>query len=122
MPGPSGPISILILLRSAQSTRPAGRQIFTQLPTTSFGGFRPPTCNSGFGWEEIDSGGNIETIPPYTSRSCKHWLHGRIITGTHFGTAAASSLPTFLQSQHAQSPIVFLETGFLTIGHVDELV
>jgi protein-arginine deiminase len=120
MPGPDGPISIRILLRSAQSTREAGRQVFSQLRSAGIGGFQPGS-GSGLGFEEINSGGNIETIPPYTSRSGKPWPHGRIITGTHFGTYPANSMITFLRSQAVQTPL-FLETGWLAIGHVDEMV
>ncbi|GAB1318371.1 Protein-arginine deiminase C-terminal domain-containing protein [Madurella fahalii] len=120
MPGPAGPISIRILLRSAQSTRDAGRQIFSQLRGPGVGGFQPGR-GSGFGFEEINSGGNIETIPPYTSRSGKRWTNGRVIMGTHFGTYPASSMVRFLQSQGAQDPL-FLETGWLAVGHVDEMV
>ncbi|KAK3299866.1 uncharacterized protein B0H64DRAFT_314625 [Chaetomium fimeti] len=120
MPGPDGPISIRVLLRSAQSTREAGRQVFSQLRSAGIGGFQPGS-GSGFGWEEINSGGNIETIPPYTSRKGKRWPNGRVIMGHHFGTYPAESMVKFLQSQKAQSPL-FLETGWLAVGHVDELV
>ncbi|KAL2128552.1 hypothetical protein VTI74DRAFT_9024 [Chaetomium olivicolor] len=120
MPGPDGLISVRVLLRSAQSTRGAGRQVFSQLRSAGIGGFQPGS-GSGFGWEEINSGGNIETIPPYTSRSGKRWHSGRVIMGNHFGTYPASSMVKFLQSQQAQSPL-FLETGWLAIGHVDEMV
>lgn len=120
MPGPDGPISIRILLRSAQSTRDAGRQVFSQLRSAGIGGFQPGS-GSGFGFEEINSGGNIETIPPYTSREGKRWPNGRVIMGAHFGTKPAESMVKFLQSQNAQSPL-FLETGWLAVGHVDEMV
>jgi protein-arginine deiminase len=120
MPGPDGPVSIRVLLRSAQSTRDAGKQVFSQLRSGGIGGFQPGS-GSGFGWEEINSGGNIETIPPYTSRSGKRWPNGRVIMGTHFGTYPAESMVQFLQSQQAQSPL-FLETGWLAVGHVDEMV
>jgi protein-arginine deiminase len=120
MPGPDGPISIRILLRSAQSTRDAGRQVFSQLRSAGIGGFQPGP-GSGFGWEEINSGGNIEAIPPYTSRSGKRWPNGRVIMGAHFGTHPAESMVKFFESQQSQSPL-FLETGWLAIGHVDEMV
>lgn len=118
MPGPDGPISIRINVRSAQSTRDAGRQVFSRLRGIGAGAFQP---GSSFGWEEINSGGNIETIPPYTSRLGKRWPTGRIIMGTHFGTYPAQSMVTFLQSQQVQTPLL-LETGWLAIGHVDEMV
>jgi len=120
MPGPDGPISIRVLLRSAQSTRDAGRQVFSQLRSAGIGGFQPGS-GSGFGTEEINSGGNIETIPPYTSRAGRRWPHGRVIMGAHFGTYPADSMVGFLRSQGMQLPL-FLETGWLAIGHVDEMV
>ncbi|KAK0741309.1 putative peptidylarginine deiminase [Schizothecium vesticola] len=122
MPGPRGPITLRILLRSAQSTRLAGRQVFTQLRGPGIGGFQP-ALGSGFGYEEINSGGNIETIPPYTSRVGKVWHNGRAITGKHFGKLPAEAMVQFLQSQGdgGQSPL-FLETGWLAVGHVDEFV
>lgn len=120
MPGPDGPISLRVLLRSAQSTRRAGRQVFEQLRGPNVGGFQPGR-GSGFGVEEINSGGNIETIPPYVSRSGDEYRSGRVITGMHFGVYPADSMLTFLESQGAQAPLI-LETGWLAVGHVDELV
>ncbi|KAL4863907.1 hypothetical protein BDV12DRAFT_20722 [Aspergillus spectabilis] len=118
MPGPNGPIAIRIMLRSAQSTRTAGRQVFEALRGKGVGGFQPAP---GFGHEEINSFGNLETIPPYTSKSGVHYKAGRIIMGKHFGQFPAESMLTFLNSQEVQSPLV-LETGWLLVGHVDEFV
>lgn len=120
MPGPGGPISIRVMLRSAQSTREAGQQVFSQLRSAGIGGFQPGS-GSGFCTEEINSGGNIETFPSYTSRTGKRWPHGRVIMGARFGAYPADSMVTFLRSQGQQSPL-FLETGWLLIGHVDEMV
>uniref|UniRef100_L2GHH5 Arginine deiminase type-3 n=1 Tax=Colletotrichum fructicola (strain Nara gc5) TaxID=1213859 RepID=L2GHH5_COLFN len=69
MPGPDGPVSIRIVLRSAQSTRTGGRQVFEQLRGKGVGGFQPEGGRRGFGHLEINSFGNLETIPPYTSKS-----------------------------------------------------
>ncbi|CAM1505807.1 Fc.00g114440.m01.CDS01 [Cosmosporella sp. VM-42] len=120
MPGPNGPISIRVLLRSAQSTRDSGRQLFEQLRGPGVGVFQPG-LGSGFGHEEINSGGNIETIPPYVSRSGVPYKSGRVIMGKHFDKYPAESMVTFLRSQGVQSPLI-LETGWLAIGHVDEMV
>ncbi|KAI8686650.1 hypothetical protein LRP88_13100 [Fusarium phalaenopsidis] len=120
MPGPGGPISIRVLLRSAQSGRAAGRQVFSRLRGPGIGGFQPG-LGSGFGHEEINSGGNFETIPPYTSRAGVEYKSGRVITGKHFDKYPAESMVKFLEAQGVQKPLV-LETGWLAIGHVDELV
>ncbi|BCS24489.1 protein-arginine deiminase domain-containing protein [Aspergillus puulaauensis] len=118
MPGPDGPISIRIVLRSAQSTRVAGRQVFHSLRGEGIGGFQP---GPGFGHEEINSFGNVETTPPYTSKSGVVYKSGRIITGKHFNQLPADSMLTFLNSQKVQEPLI-LETGWLLVGHVDEFV
>ncbi|RSL55490.1 hypothetical protein CEP54_009381 [Fusarium duplospermum] len=120
MPGPNGPISIRVLLRSAQSGRTAGRQVFSRLRGPGVGGFQPG-LGSGFGHEEINSGGNFETIPPYTSRAGVEYKSGRVITGKHFENYPAESMIKFLEAQGVQKPLV-LEAGWLAVGHVDEVV
>ncbi|KAK8112017.1 uncharacterized protein PG998_008474 [Apiospora kogelbergensis] len=120
MPGPQGPISIRIILRSAQSTRTAGRQVFEQLRGPGIGGYQPLSgIGQGFGHREINSYGNLETIPPYTSKDGTRYPAGRIIMGKHFERMPAI-LP-FLHAQGVQSPLI-LETGWMVIGHVDEFV
>ncbi|KAF9872912.1 hypothetical protein CkaCkLH20_09775 [Colletotrichum karsti] len=121
MPGPNGPVSIRIMLRSAQSTRTGGRQIFEQLRGKGVGGFQPEGGRRGFGHLEINSFGNLETIPPYTSKSGIKYPVGRIIQGKHFEKMPAESMSAFLQGQELQKPLL-LETGWLLIGHVDEFV
>ncbi|KAL4936693.1 hypothetical protein BDV06DRAFT_204474 [Aspergillus oleicola] len=103
------------MLRSAQSTRTAGRQVFDTLRGKGAGGFQPAP---GFGHEEINSFGNLETIPPYTSKAGITYKSGRIITGKHYGQLPAESMLNFLNSQEVQAPLI-LETGWLLIGHVD---
>ncbi|KAI9149954.1 Cytochrome P450 monooxygenase lepH [Paramyrothecium foliicola] len=121
MPGPDGPISIRIMLRSAQSTRTGGRQVFEQLRGPGIGGFQPEGGRRGFGHLEINSFGNLETIPPYTSKSGIRYPAGRIIQGKHFEKHPAESMSKFLNGQEIQKPLI-LETGWLLIGHVDEFV
>lgn len=122
MPGPNGPIAIRIILRSAQSTRTGGRQVFEQLRGPGIGGFQPASgTGSGFGHREINSFGNLETIPPYTSKSGIEYKAGRTIMGKHFEKLPAKVMLDFLHGQQVQTPLL-LETGWLLIGHVDEFV
>ncbi|KAM0706067.1 hypothetical protein Q7P35_006615 [Cladosporium inversicolor] len=95
MPGPEGPVSIRIILRSAQSTRTAGRQVFEQSRGEGIGGFQP---TAGLGHREINSFGNLETIPSYTSKSGVKYKAGRIITGKHFDELPAQSMLEFLET------------------------
>ncbi|KAK8869105.1 Protein-arginine deiminase type-3 [Apiospora arundinis] len=120
MPGPQGPVAIRIMLRSAQSTRTGGRQVFEQLRGPGIGGYQPISgTGQGFGHREINSYGNLETIPPYTSRNGTRWPAGRTIMGKHFDRMPA--IVPFLEAQRVQSPLI-LETGWMVIGHVDEFV
>ncbi|RCI07489.1 hypothetical protein L249_4532 [Ophiocordyceps polyrhachis-furcata BCC 54312] len=122
MPGPHGPISLRVVLRSAQSTRSAGRKALEQLRGPAVGGFQPAFgTGSGFGERHINSLGNLETIPPYTCRKGVRYEAGRIIVGKHFDDMPARSMLGFLQAQRLQDPLV-LEAGWLVVGHVDEFV
>lgn len=122
MPGPNGPIAVRVMLHSAQFTRTGGRQIFEQMRGPGVGGFQPPVgMGDGFGHREINSFGNLETIPPYASKSGVKYPAGRIIMETDFDRLPAKNMLDFLQGQKFQTPLI-LETGWLAIGHVDEFV
>ncbi|PHH78818.1 hypothetical protein CDD80_6189 [Ophiocordyceps camponoti-rufipedis] len=122
MPGPNGPISLRVILRSAQSSRPAGRFVFEQLRGPGLGGLQTSSAlGSGFGERHINSMGNLETIPPYRSRQGVEYASGRIIMGKHYNDLPAQSMLDFLHAQRLQSPL-FLEAGWLLVGHIDEFV
>ncbi|KAL4869917.1 hypothetical protein BDV12DRAFT_195920 [Aspergillus spectabilis] len=127
MPGPAGPISLRIMLRSAQSTRTGGRQIMEQLRGPGVGSFQPGSASgigfaaSGFGYHTINSYGNLETIPPYRSKSGVLYKAGRVIQGKHYEEYPAQAIRDLIFGQGVQSTL-FLETGWLRVGHVDEFV
>ncbi|RDA95731.1 hypothetical protein CP533_1102 [Ophiocordyceps camponoti-saundersi (nom. inval.)] len=122
MPGPKGPISLRVMIRSWQSSRRAGRKALEQLRGPSVGVFQPREgTGSGFGERHINSLGNLETIPPYTSREGVRYKAGRIIVGKHFDEMPAKGMLDFFHAQRLQTPLV-LETGWLVVGHVDEFV
>lgn len=113
IPGPSGPIALQVMIRSAQSYRKAGRQVFSQLRSESVGAVQHPGSGG-----TTDSTGNLETIPPYTYAG-KSYPAGRIVIGSQDGVRPVV-LP-FLEAQEVQKPIM-LDTSWLTVGHVDEFV
>ncbi|KAL2822247.1 hypothetical protein BDW59DRAFT_163840 [Aspergillus cavernicola] len=127
MPGPDGPISLRIMFRSAQSTRTGGRQIMEQLRGPGVGSFQPGSASgigfaaSGFGYHTINSYGNLETIPPYRSKSGVLYKAGRVIQGKHYEEYPAQAIRDLIFGQGVQSTL-FLETGWLRVGHVDEFV
>ncbi|KAH7002862.1 hypothetical protein EDB82DRAFT_542636 [Fusarium venenatum] len=114
MPGPKGTVSIRIMVRSPQDERVAGRQLFEYYRKAGVGAVQ----HLGGARDEINSGGNIETIPPHTFKG-KSWPSGRVILGNH-GKQKHHILP-YLLAQEAQHPVL-LDTAWLAIGHVDEFV
>lgn len=79
-----------------------------------------PVGSGVLGRREINSGGNIETNPPYTSKKTgKHYPLGRILTGQHFKEKHSEAMMKFFQGQQLQGPLV-IEAGWLAVGHVDE--
>ncbi len=118
MPGPDGkPRVIRIMIRSAQKGREAGRVVFTDLRGPGIGAIQ---MSGKSGYNQIDSMGNLETIPPY-SYNGHNYPVGRIIMGQHGNTKPDQEMLTFLESQGLQKPLL-LDTSWLLVGHVDEFV
>lgn len=113
IPGPDGPIVLRVMIRSTQSRRLAGRQVFSSLRSSTVGAVQ----HLGLG-RSIDSTGNLETVPPHTFRNVSYPA-GRVIMGSF-----ASEKPlmlAFLEAQETQKPIE-LDTDWLSVGHVDEFL
>ncbi|KAI6765648.1 hypothetical protein HG530_006718 [Fusarium avenaceum] len=113
MPGPNGPVSIRIMIRSVQSSRRSGRDAFHELRSDKVGAVQHP----GNG-DSIDSTGNLETIPPYTHNG-KSYPAGRNIMGAWEGRKPL--MVEFLKAQEVQDPLI-LDTTWLYVGHVDEFI
>ena len=114
IPGPDGPIRVRIMVRSPQDERVAGRQLFEYYRQAGVGAVQ----HLGGARDEINSAGNIETVPPHTANG-KTWPAGRVILGDH-GEQQHHILP-YLRAQEVQEPIL-LDTDWLVIGHVDEFL
>lgn len=113
IPGPEGPIVLRIMVRSSQSTRASGRQVFKNLRSDTVGAVQ--FLRDG---DTIDSTGNLETIPPYTHEG-KSYPAGRIIMGTQ--SDKEPLIMPLLRAQETQNPVI-LDTSWLYVGHVDEFV
>lgn len=114
MPGPNGTVSIRVMIRCPQDERIAGRQLFEYYRQAGVGAVQ----HLGGARDEINSGGNIETIPPFTFNG-KTWPAGRVILGNH--KEQKHHIYPFLQAQETQEPVL-LDTDWLAIGHVDEFL
>ncbi|KAI1015307.1 hypothetical protein LB504_011103 [Fusarium proliferatum] len=96
MPGPNGTVSIRIMIRCPGDERQGGRHLFLN----------------------VDAGGNIESIPPYTFNG-KTWPAGRLIHGDD--DIDRHHILSYLEAQESQKPLL-LDTSWLPVGHVDEFL
>ncbi|MBK8694933.1 MAG: TolC family protein [Deltaproteobacteria bacterium] len=65
----------------------------------------------------LDSFGNLEVLPPYAGHPLGRLFHGNV--------AERSSDPVlreFLNAQRVQGPVLEVDTSWLLVGHVDEVV
>ncbi|KAI3545334.1 hypothetical protein CSPX01_04978 [Colletotrichum filicis] len=116
MPRPNGqPISPRIMLRSAQSVRTAGRHVFEQLRGKGVGGSQPEGGRGGYGAREINAYGNLETIPPYTSKSGVKYPAGRIIYGKYYDKMPAEATIACLEGQELQNPLSLSLDGYSSV-------
>lgn len=117
MPAPGGRMtSIRVAIRSPQPGRAAGRLLF-DLRGPGMGAVQM----GGDGYHQVDSFGNVETVPPYSYKGVSYPA-GRVIYGdAGDGVAPHKDMIRFFDAQAVQAPIV-LDTSWLAIGHVDEFV
>ncbi|KAI1933564.1 hypothetical protein LOZ65_000198 [Ophidiomyces ophidiicola] len=116
MPGPNGPITLRIMIRSSQSFRSAGRLAYLQLRNNETGAVQ--YIGGSTGRYTTESLGNLETIPPYEHNSVKYPA-GRTIMG--LGNDPMPHILAFLDAQEVQKPLT-LDTSWLAAAHVDEFL
>jgi hypothetical protein len=71
--------------------------------------------------EWIDWFGNLEVSPPVEVKG-KEFGNGRIYVGTQGERSMHPDVVRFLEAQGAQAPVLWIDTSWLVIGHVDETV
>ena len=71
--------------------------------------------------EWIDWFGNLEASPPVKVKG-KEFRNGRIYVGTQGERSMHPDVVKFLEAQGAQAPVLWIDTSWLVIGHVDETV
>jgi len=71
--------------------------------------------------EWIDWYGNLEVSPPVKAKG-RDFKDGRVYAGTQAERAMHPEVIKFLEAQGAQGPVLWLDTSWLVIGHVDETV
>jgi protein-arginine deiminase len=70
----------------------------------------------------VDWYGNIEATPPHTDRQQREFPYGRVIIGKERELTMHPAVLKFLEAQGVQWPPIFVDTSWLAIGHVDEVV
>lgn len=70
----------------------------------------------------IDWYGNLEVSPPVKSRDGREFPLGRILTGRQKELSLHPDVLAFLEAQCMQTPPLVVDTSWLGIGHVDEVV
>lgn len=70
----------------------------------------------------IDWYGNLEVSPPVKSRDGREFPLGRVLTGRQKELSFHPDVLAFLEAQNAQTPPLVIDTSWLGIGHVDEVV
>ena len=71
--------------------------------------------------EWIDWFGNLEVSPPLRA-PYRSYPTGRVYAGTQGVRAMHPDVISFLEAQGVQAPVLWLDTSWLVIGHVDETV
>lgn len=66
--------------------------------------------------------GNVEATPPHTDRQGRRFPYGRIITGKNHAFTMHPGVLKFLEAQGVQWPPIVVDTSWLVIGHIDEVV
>ncbi|TPQ21482.1 protein-arginine deiminase domain-containing protein [Streptomyces sporangiiformans] len=122
MTGPGGRQQVMrVMLRSAQSDREAGRELFEKVRGRDIGVVQAFDRGRPDDWS-LNSMGNLETVPPY-AHGGRSFPAGRIIMGYRkdSGARPSKAMRTLLKSQGLQDPLL-LDTSWLGVGHVDEFV
>ena len=132
-PVPGGTQAMRILVRSANANRTgahegrplrdAGRPVFTQLRGRGVGAvqqYSPAWQRSAQSQDTYSSTGNFGATPPFVL-GARSFPAGRVVYGSAPGHAPDPSFTRLLAAQSAQPPIV-LDTSWLVVGHIDEVV
>ena len=70
----------------------------------------------------MDWYGNLEVSPPVKAKKGKVYPFGRVLVGVQNGTTMHPEIIAFLEAQGMQTPALEIDTSWLTIGHVDEVI
>lgn len=124
VPGPDGPHVMHYVMRSPNPQRPATTFALSDVMAPEMGYVWRTSTNAANGRyhdTSLDSTGNLEVTPPY--RNGEHnYPQGRTYFGWTERRHGDVALLDFLESQGPQGPVIRVDTSWLLVGHVDELI
>jgi protein-arginine deiminase len=123
-PGPNGLRSMPVVLRTPPNTRIVARYTERELLAPDFGYVwkRASQAVNGRQWDpSLDSFGDLELIPPHTHGD-RHFPMGRMIHGSIDARHSDVELRRFLDAQGVQGPPLYVDTSWLHVGHIDEVL
>lgn len=96
------------------------RQVTTLLDQRGVVTLAPGLPRENTRW--IDWFGNLEVTPAHTAADGRQFPYGRLLTGQQEKLGMHPSVMKFLEAQAIQWPPIVVDTSWLVIGHVDEVV
>jgi len=124
IPAAGGMHAMPVVLRTPNRQRTVARYTERELLGPDFGYVWKygTVMANGRGWDpSLDSFGNTELLPPH-----RHGDHnfplGRIIHGNVDARHSDVALRQFFDAQDVQGPPLYVDTSWLHVGHIDEVI
>jgi protein-arginine deiminase len=115
--------TMYVVIRTPETDRPAADYTQNFLLGKDFGWvwkhsdpYAPPGDS-----ESLDSFGNLDAIPPYKNGG-SNYPFGRVLIGSTPQRHMDDALRDFLNAQKVQGPNFYIDTTWLYVGHVDEVL
>jgi protein-arginine deiminase len=124
IPGPDGFHAMPVVMRTPLATRAVARYVERELLGPDFGFVwkRASQTINGRSWDpSLDSFGDLELLPPHRVGD-RDFSLGRIIHGSVATRSSDTALRGFLDAQGVQGPVLYVDTSWLAVGHIDEVI
>lgn len=120
MPAPGSAHVMLVAFRTPRVVRTSADVVFVELLGPDFGAIHVHSQPYDEETRSLDSTGNWDTIPPHEANGVSY-PQGRFLLGSVPERHADTAAEAFVEAQRVQ-PILRVDTSWLSVGHVDELL
>jgi protein-arginine deiminase len=124
IPSPDGLHAMPVVLRTPNQQRTVARFTERELLGPDFGYTwkRATVTVNGRSWDpSLDSFGDLELLPPHRHNEHNFPL-GRVIHGSVDARHSDVAMRQFLDAQGVQGPVLYVDTSWLHVGHIDEVI